>query len=132
MMKIHQFTMMCASNMAQKAAIEALRNGDPEMLEMVADYDQRRRLIVNGLNQIGLPCFEPKGAFYVFPSIRETGLSSEEFAERLLFDEKVAVVPGNSFGKSGEGYVRCAYAASTANIEEAIRRMERFVKKLAK
>jgi len=93
----------------------------------VEDYNYRRKLILNGLNQIGLDCFEPKGAFYCFPSIRSTGLSSEQFCEKLLFEEQVAVVPGNAFGACGEGFIRCCYAASIANIEEAIERMGRFV-----
>ena len=96
---------------------------------MVKEYDQRRRVIVKGLNEIGLVCFEPKGAFYAFPSISITGLSSEEFAERLLLEERVAVVPGSAFGQCGEGHVRCCYATSLGDIEEALRRMGRFVEK---
>lgn len=128
MMKIHQYTMLCAPIMAQKAAIEALRGGDPQVEEMVAEYDQRRRVIVEGLNSIGLACFEPRGAFYAFPSIKSTGLSSEDFAERLLLEGRVAVVPGDAFGGCGEGYVRCCYATSMGEIEEALERMGRFVK----
>jgi aminotransferase len=129
MTKIHQYTMMCVPTMSQVAAIAALKEGESSVLEMVADYDQRRKLIVKGLNEIGLPCFEPKGAFYAFPSIKSTGLSSEEFAEKLLLEEKVAVVPGSAFGQCGEGYVRCCYATSPGDIEEALTRMKRFVTK---
>ncbi|PIU57370.1 MAG: aromatic amino acid aminotransferase, partial [Chloroflexi bacterium CG07_land_8_20_14_0_80_51_10] len=127
MMKIHQYVMMCAPIMGQMAAIEALRDGEEAVQEMVADYDRRRRMIVKGLNDIGLACFESKGAFYAFPSIRSTGLSSEEFAERLLREEKVAVVPGSAFGECGEGHVRCCYAVALPDIEEALERMRRFV-----
>jgi aminotransferase len=127
MTKIHQYTMMCAPTMAQVAAIEALRTGESSVLEMVADYNQRRRVIVKGLNDIGLTCFEPRGAFYAFPSIASTGMTSEEFAEKLLVEEKVAVVPGSAFGQCGEGYVRCCYATSLADIKEALSRMKRFV-----
>ena len=130
MMKIHQYTMLCAPIMSQMAAVEALKNGDGDTEEMVAQYDQRRRLIVSGLNQIGLECVLPNGAFYAFPSIKSTGLTSEEFSERLLFEEKVAVVPGNAFGECGEGYVRCSYATSVDKIETALERMEKFVRKL--
>ncbi|MCR4400291.1 MAG: aminotransferase class I/II-fold pyridoxal phosphate-dependent enzyme [Syntrophomonadaceae bacterium] len=129
MNKIHQYTMLCAPIMGQVAAIEALRHGEPEMRRMVEDYDHRRRIIVKGLRDIGLDCFEPRGAFYVFPSVQATGLSSEEFAERLLEEEQVAVVPGNAFGASGEGFIRCCYAASLHNIEEALNRIERFVRR---
>jgi aminotransferase len=129
MAKIHQYTIMCAPTMAQVAAIEALKSGEPSVLEMVEDYNRRRLMIVKGLNDIGLRCFEPKGAFYAFPSIKVTGMTSEEFAEKLLIEEKVAVVPGTAFGQCGEGYVRCCYATSLAEIEEALLRMGRFVKK---
>ncbi len=129
MMKVHQYAMMCAPTMAQEAAIEALRHGDDAVAEMVAEYDRRRRVIVKGLNDIGLPCFEPQGAFYAFPSVKGTGLTSEEFAEKLLFEEKVAVVPGSAFGASGHGYVRCCYAVSLPTIEEALERIRRFVEK---
>ncbi len=128
MLKIHQYTMLCAPTMSQMAAIEALRSGEDDVVGMVKEYDRRRRFIVKKLNEIGLPCFEPKGAFYAFPSIEATGMSSEEFAERLLMEERVAVVPGSAFGQCGEGFVRCCYATSLANIEEALKRMERFVK----
>ena len=129
MMKIHQYTMLCASVIAQRAALEALRNGEPQVQEMLADYDKRRRVIVKGLNRIGLTCFESRGAFYAFPSIKKTGLSSDEFAEKLLREQKVVVIPGSAFGKCGEGYVRCCYATSMAEIEEALERIEAFVKK---
>jgi len=129
MMKIHQYTMLCASVIAQRAALEALRNGEPQVQEMLADYDKRRRVIVKGLNRIGLACFEPRGAFYAFPSIRKTGMSSDEFAEKLLREQKVVVIPGSAFGKCGEGHIRCCYATSMEEIEEALERMESFVKK---
>ncbi|MBI4185911.1 MAG: aminotransferase class I/II-fold pyridoxal phosphate-dependent enzyme [Chloroflexi bacterium] len=128
MTKIHQYTMMCAPTMAQVAAIEALKSGEPSVKEMVADYNRRRQFIVSGLNDIGLSCFEPRGAFYAFPSIKGTGLTSEEFAEKLLVEERVAAVPGSAFGQCGEGYIRCCYATSLADIEEALTRMKRFVK----
>jgi len=127
MTKIHQYTMLCAPITAQMAALEALKNGEPEVEEMVAQYDERRRLIVAGLRSLGLDCFEPEGAFYAFPSIRATGLTSAEFAEALLQEERVAVVPGTAFGECGEGFVRCAYAASTESLTEAVRRIGRFV-----
>jgi aminotransferase len=127
MTKIHQYTMMCVPTMAQFAAIEAIRAGDSASDEMVADYNRRRRVIVQGLCDIGLSCFEPKGAFYAFPSIARTGMTSEEFAERLLTEEKVAAVPGSAFGQCGEGHVRCCYATSLAEIEEALVRMKRFM-----
>ena len=129
MTKIHQYTMLCAPITAQKAAIEALRNGARERTRMVEQYDQRRRLIVDGFNKIGLACREPLGAFYAFPSIREMGMSSEAFCEALLKEEKVAVVPGNAFGPSGEGFIRCSYASSIENIKEALVRIERFLRK---
>lgn len=130
MTKIHQYTMLCAPITAQLAAMEALRNGDRDAEEMVAEYDLRRRLLVAGFNRIGLPCPMPEGAFYAFPSIAGTGLDSETFAERLLHEERVAVVPGTAFGACGEGHLRCSYAASVANLEEALRRIDRFVKRL--
>jgi aminotransferase len=129
MTKIHQYTMLCAPTMTQMAAIEALRNGESDVEKMVQEYNRRRRFMVKRLNEIGLPCFEPKGAFFAFPSIKATGMNSEEFAEKLLLAEKVAVVPGLAFGPCGEGFVRCCYATSLPNIEEALRRMERFVRK---
>lgn len=128
MTKIHQYTMICAPITVQKAAIEALRNGTEEMKEMVSSYNQRRRLVLKGFQEIGLPCFEPRGAFYAFPSIRHTGLSSEAFAWRLLEETKVAVVPGNVLGSAGEGHIRCSYASSVENLTEAIERMGRFLK----
>ncbi len=127
--KIHQYTMLSAPTMAQMAAIEALRNGESEVEKMVQEYNRRRRLMVKRLNEIGLPCFEPKGAFYAFPSIKATGMNSEEFAEKLLLEEKVAVVPGTAFGPYGEGFIRCCYATSLSSIEEALRRMDRFIRK---
>ena len=130
MTKIHQYTMLCAPIMGQKAALEGLRNASEERERMVREYDKRRRFIVAGLREAGLDCFEPGGAFYVFPSIASTGLSSEEFCERLLKQEKVAVVPGNAFGESGEGYIRCSYASSLQQIKEALRRIGRFVESL--
>jgi aminotransferase len=129
LLKIHQYTMLCASNMAQVAALEALRHGEPDVREMVAEYDQRRRLLVAGLNAIGLDCPEPAGAFYAFPSVQRTGLTSQEFAEALLYEERVAVVPGDAFGASGAGYVRCCYATATNLLEEALARMGRFMQK---
>jgi len=130
MMKIHQYIIMCAPITAQMAAMEALKNGEGDTLEMIQQYGRRRRLIAGALNKMGLECFEPKGAFYVFPSIKSTGLSSDQFAERLLFEEKVAVVPGNIFGQCGEGYVRCSYATSLQNIQQAMERMAGFVQKV--
>jgi aminotransferase len=127
MTKIHQYTMLCAPIMAQVAAIEALKSGEDSIDQMVEEYNRRRLVMVKGLNKIGLPCFEPKGAFYAFPSIKSTGMSSEEFAEKLLIEEKVAAVPGTAFGQCGEGYIRCCYATSMAEIEEALARMGRFV-----
>ncbi len=132
MRKIHQYIIMSAPTTGQIAAIEALRSGEDAVQDMVHQYDQRRQVIVQGLNDVGMPCFEPHGAFYAFPSIERTRLNSEEFSDRLLFEEKVAVVPGSAFGASGEGYVRCAYAASLADIEEALGRMESFVRRYAK
>ena len=129
MTKVHQYTMLCAPIMGQMAAVEALRAGDASVEEMVEEYDHRRRVMVQGLNDIGLPCFEPQGAFYAFPSVKGTGMTSEEFAERLLREEKVAVVPGSAFGQCGEGHVRCCYATSMGEIEEALQRMGRFLQR---
>ena len=129
MMKVHQYTMMSAPTAAQAAALEALRDGEHDVEEMREAYDQRRRVLVEGLRRIGLPCVEPRGAFYAFPSIMPTGMSSEDFAEGLLMEEGVAVVPGSAFGPSGEGFIRCCYAASIENIEEALVRMGRFVER---
>ena len=128
--KIHQFAIMCAPTTSQYAAIEALRNGDEAVAAMREEYDMRRRLIVNGFNKLGLTCREPKGAFYAFPCIRSTGMSSEEFCEKLLYSEKVAIVPGTAFGKSGEGFVRASYCYSTEHILEALKRIERFLNSL--
>lgn len=131
MTKIHQYTMLCAPITAQIAAVEALRHGEKYMRKMVSEYDKRRRLIYDGLTKIGLKCFEPKGAFYIFPDITSTGLTSEEFAEQLLMREHVALVPGTAFGECGEGFVRCSYATSVANISEALARIEHFVQNLS-
>ncbi len=130
MMKIHQYTMLCAPITAQLGAIEALKNGQADMQEMVKEYNRRRRVIVRGFNALGLNCFEPKGAFYAFPSVKSTGLTSDEFAERLLYEHGVVVVPGNVFGEPGIGHLRCSYAASMENIKEALARMETFLDKI--
>jgi aminotransferase len=127
MMKIHQYTLMCSPTAAQAAAVEALRHGEADVQEMLEAYSQRRKLLLNGLKTLGLEPNEPQGAFYAFPSIRSTGMTSEEFTENLLIEEKVAVVPGNVFGPSGEGFIRCCYAVSVGDIEEALERMGRFV-----
>jgi len=121
---------MCAPTTSQYAAIEALRSCDGEVERMREEYDARRRLIVKGFNDIGLSCREPKGAFYAFPCIKSTGLSSEEFCERLLYAKHVALVPGTAFGESGEGFVRASYCYSLAHIEEALRRVGEFVREL--
>lgn len=128
MLKIHQYALMCASTMAQYAGIEALRHGMQDVEEMRRSYRRRRNYIVKSFNEIGLDCHNPGGAFYAFPSIRKTGLSSQEFAEKLLMEEKVAVVPGDVFGESGEGHIRCSYASSMEQLKEAILRIERFMK----
>lgn len=128
--KIHQFSLSCASTTGQYVALEGLRHGQAETAKMVAEYDRRRQFIVRRLAEIGLPMCEPQGAFYAFPSIAETGLSSNEFCERLLREEKVACVPGNAFGVSGEGYIRCSYATSLENIARACDGIERFVNRL--
>jgi len=111
------------------AAIEALKNGEAEVEKMVQEYNRRRRIMVKRLNEIGLHCFEPNGAFYAFPSVRATGMNSEDFAEKLLLEEKVAVVPGTAFGVCGEGFVRCCYATSLSSIEEALGRIDRFIRR---
>ncbi|MBU0900253.1 aminotransferase class I/II-fold pyridoxal phosphate-dependent enzyme [bacterium] len=126
MTKIHQYTMLCAPIMGQQAAIEALKNGYFHRQDMITEYNQRRRLIIKGLNEIGLNCFTAKGAFYVFPSIINSTLNDEEFAERLLLEERVAVIPGGAFGKSGRSFIRCSYATSLDKIEEALERIRRF------
>ena len=127
--KVHQYIIMSAPTMGQAAALEGLLNAESDVQEMVRAYDQRRQLIVAGFNAIGLPTFTPRGAFYAFPDIRPTGLSSEDFAEKLLNEEHVAVIPGDAFGASGAGFVRACYATSMAQIEEALTRLERFVRK---
>ncbi|WP_179031972.1 aminotransferase class I/II-fold pyridoxal phosphate-dependent enzyme [Paenibacillus kribbensis] len=132
MLKIHQYTVMCAPSMGQVAALEGLRNGLGEKDRMVEAYNQRRRLMVEGFRDIGLECHEPRGAFYVFPSIQSTGLSSDEFAQRLLTEAKVAAVPGNVFGLGGEGYLRCSYATSVGQLTEALDRIGHFVEKVKK
>ncbi|MBF6612114.1 MAG: aminotransferase class I/II-fold pyridoxal phosphate-dependent enzyme [Chloroflexi bacterium] len=130
MRKIHQYMIMSAPTTGQEAAIEALKSGEPYVEAMREEYDRRRRVIVDGFNRLGLHCFEPRGAFYAFPSIESTGLSDEAFCERLLAEEKVAVVPGSAFGASGAGHVRASYATSLPNIEEALTRIERFLSRL--
>ncbi len=129
MRRVHQYTIMCAPTVAQYAALAALKEGEPFVEEMRREYDRRRRLIVGGLNEIGLTCVEPKGAFYAFPSIAVTGMDENTFAEKLLHEEHVAVVPGSAFGPSGKGYVRCSYATAYEKIEEALERMRRFVRR---
>ncbi|MGS2778964.1 aminotransferase [Robertmurraya sp. GLU-23] len=129
MLKIHQYAMMCAPTMAQYAALEALKGGREDVEDMKKSYRRRRNYFVQSLNDIGLSCHIPGGAFYAFPSIVSTGLSSEQFAEQLLIEEKVAVVPGNVFGRSGEGHIRCSYASSMEHLQEAVKRMKRFVEK---
>ncbi|HEX2697690.1 MAG TPA: pyridoxal phosphate-dependent aminotransferase, partial [Anaerolineales bacterium] len=127
MIRIHQYTIMSAPTTAQDAAIEALRIGEPYVKEMVSEYDRRRKLLVGGLNRLGLKTFEPRGAFYAFPNIQASGMDDETFCQKLLEEEHVAVVPGNSFGPGGEGFVRACYATSYEQIEEALRRMEKFM-----
>lgn len=129
MTKVHQFAIMCAPTTSQYAAIEAMRNGDEEVRKMQVAYDQRRRVMIEGFRSMGLSCFEPRGAFYVFPCIKRTGMSSEEFCEKLLMDQRVAVVPGTAFGDSGEGFIRASYAYSVEAIKEALARIEIFVQK---
>ncbi len=130
MTKLHQFGIMSAPTTSQYAAIEAMRNGDRDIQHMREEYDSRRRYLVENLNRIGLTCFEPKGAFYVFPCIRSTGLSSEEFCERFLMEEKVAVIPGTAFGAGGEGFVRACYASSMRDLAEAVSRLDNFLQNL--
>jgi aminotransferase len=129
LVRIHQYTIMSASTTAQDAAIEALTRADSYVGEMVGEYDRRRRLIVAGLNRLGLKTFEPRGAFYAFPNISASGMDDETFAETLLREEHVAVVPGNAFGPGGEGFVRACYATAYEQIEEALRRMEKFMQR---
>jgi len=130
MMKIHSFTIMCASTMGQKAALEALIHGESAVQNMIQQYNQRRLLIVDGFNEMGLKCHTPKGAFYAFPNIESTGLSCEDFAEKLLYGEKVAVVPGTAFGEAGRGFIRCSYATSLQNIGTALSRISHFLESL--
>jgi len=125
--KLHQFAIMGAPTTSQYAAIEALRHCDPDIERMRDEYDMRRRLVVEGFNRIGMTCFEPEGAFYVFPSIRKTGMTSNEFCMKLLEAEHVAVVPGDAFGQSGEGFVRVSYSYSVNHLVEALKRIERFI-----
>jgi len=129
MTKIHQYTILCAPNLAQLAALEGIKNGKADMLEMVEQYDERRKYIYKRLIGMGLACFEPKGAFYIFPSIKNTGYTSAEFAEQLLYEEKVAVIPGEAFGATGIGHIRISYANSIENLIKAMNRMERFIEK---
>ena len=127
MKKIHQYAIMCSPTTAQFAAIEALKNGDESVTKMVKEYNRRRRVLVNGFRKLGLDCFEPLGAFYVFPCIKSTGMTSDEFCEKLLLKEKVLAVPGNAFGECGEGFIRACYASSMENIIEALKRIEKFL-----
>ena len=127
MTKLHQFGIMSAPTTSQYAAIEAMHNGDKDIEHMREEYDNRRRYLVENLNRIGLTCFEPRGAFYVFPCIRSTGLTSEEFCERFLMEQRVAVIPGSAFGPGGEGFVRACYASSMQDLEEAVSRLETFL-----
>ncbi len=130
MTKIHQFAIMCAPTTSQYAAIEALKNGDEDVAEMREAYNQRRRFLMNAFREMGLECFEPYGAFYVFPCIKEFGMTSDEFATRFLEEEKVAVVPGTAFGDCGEGFLRISYAYSLERLKTAMERMKRFIEKL--
>ena len=129
MLKIHQFAIMCAPTTSQYAAVEALRNGDKDVEMMRTAYDQRRRFLIKALRDMGLQCFEPFGAFYVFPSIKEFGMTSEEFATKLLEEQKVAVVPGSAFGAGGEGFIRISYAYSIEDLKKALDRINIFIKK---
>ena len=130
MIKIHQFAIMCAPTTSQEAGVEALRNGDHDVAVMKEEYDQRRRFLLHSLREMGLECFEPLGAFYVFPNIKKFGMTSDEFATRLLYEEKLAVVPGTAFGDCGEGFLRISYAYSLENLKKALERLKRFVQKL--
>ena len=130
MTKLHQYAIMCAPTASQFAAVEALKNGDGDIAEMCAEYNRRRVFIHEGLNKIGIPTLMPEGAFYIYPYIGGLGLSSEEFCERLLREEKCAIVPGTAFGECGEGYARISYAYSVKHIAEALEKIERFVNKL--
>jgi aminotransferase len=131
MLKVHQYAIMCASTMSQAAALQALLHGEDDVQTMLASYTKRRRVMIDGFTRLGLACGEPKGAFYVFPSITSSGMTSEQFAEKLLFEEQVAVVPGNAFGAAGEGYVRCAYCTAPDKLEQALERIERFLRRHA-
>ncbi|MEG2165913.1 MAG: aminotransferase class I/II-fold pyridoxal phosphate-dependent enzyme, partial [Ruthenibacterium sp.] len=131
MTKIHQSAIMCAPTTSQYAAVTALKSCDSDIESMRIEYDMRRRLLVRALNEMGLTCFEPEGAFYVFPCIRSTGLTSDAFCEKLLFSKKVAVIPGTAFGDSGEGYVRISYSYSINHLTEALRRIKAFLEELA-
>jgi len=130
MMKIHQYTVMCVPTAAQYAALEALRTGEDEVRRMVGEYDRRRKVMWRRFNEMGLQCFEPRGAFYCFPNITSTGMTDDEFAERLLVEAKVVTVPGNAFGERGRGHVRACYATSLEKIEEACDRIARFVRRV--
>ena len=130
MTKLHQYGIMSAPTTAQYAAIEALRNGDRDVCKMRDEYDMRRRLVVDGFNEMGLSCFEPLGAFYVFPCIKSTGLTSEEFCTRLIMDKHVAVVPGTAFGECGEGFVRVSYSYSLKHLKIALERIREFLEEL--
>jgi aminotransferase len=127
LLRVHQYTIMSAPTTAQDAALTALADGEKHVQKMVAEYNRRRRLIVNGFNRLGLATFEPHGAFYAFPNVNASGMDDETFAETLLREEHVAVIPGNAFGPGGEGFVRCCYATSYEKIEEALHRMEKFM-----
>ena len=132
MLKIHQYAIMCAPTNSQYAAVDALRNGDSDVAAMREEYNGRRRYLIHAFEEMGLPCFEPFGAFYVFPCIQQFGMTSEEFAEKLLEEEKVAVVPGTAFGESGEGFIRISYAYSLDNLKKALARVRRFIEKQQK
>ena len=129
LVRIHQYTIMSAPTMSQTAALEAIQHGHKFVVQMREEYDRRRKLIVGGLNQLGLPTFEPHGAFYAFPNVAVTGMDDETFAQKLLDEERVAVVPGNSFGAGGEGFVRCSYATAYEKIEQALERMHHFMQR---
>ena len=132
MTKIHQFAIMCAPTTSQYAAVEALKNGDADVKTMRQSYNQRRRFLLNAFKEMNIPCFEPFGAFYVFPCIKEFGMTSEEFAQRLLKEQKVAAIPGTAFGDSGEGFLRISYAYSLDNLKLAMERLQIFVESLRK
>lgn len=130
MLKIHQYSIMCSPTTSQYAAIEAMTEGDDDIEHMRRDYDRRRRLLLDGLRKIGIDCFEPRGAFYVFPRVADFGMTSEEFCERFLLEERVAIIPGSAFGPGGEGFARLCYASSVENIEEAVSRLGKFISRL--